>query len=163
MPTVGQWEATWQGLGVPSTPALRATFEALVVRYSESHRKYHTLRHLDECFARLGEIRPLAEHPAEVEAAIWFTPRCWSTSIFRSSGHLPADSTSTSCRFGRSILGCRGSCSGPSAGRFSGTSWLAPRFSIRPRSGNAMKPRLAPISNDRSRPWVASRQMAQNV
>jgi predicted metal-dependent HD superfamily phosphohydrolase len=28
--------------------------------------------HLDECFAKLDEIRPLAEHPAEVDVALWF-------------------------------------------------------------------------------------------
>lgn len=36
------------------------------------HRRYHTLQHLEECFARFDEIAELAEHPADVELAIWF-------------------------------------------------------------------------------------------
>jgi predicted metal-dependent HD superfamily phosphohydrolase len=30
------------------------------------------VRHLEECFAKLEEIRDLAEHPAEVDVALWF-------------------------------------------------------------------------------------------
>jgi predicted metal-dependent HD superfamily phosphohydrolase len=47
-------------------------YERLITRYSEPHRRYHTVRHLDECFEKLGEIRALAEHPAEVDVALWF-------------------------------------------------------------------------------------------
>lgn len=39
---------------------------------SEPHRKYHTLRDLDECCEKLDEVRALAQHPAEVELALWF-------------------------------------------------------------------------------------------
>ena len=46
--------------------------EELIARYSEPHRRYHTLQHLEECFARFDEIRDLAQHPAEVEIALWF-------------------------------------------------------------------------------------------
>lgn len=72
MPSIGRWKAAWEELGVKFTPALRAVFDELIARYSEPHRKYHTVRHLDECFEKLAEIRPLAEHPAEVEVALWF-------------------------------------------------------------------------------------------
>lgn len=72
MPSTERWKATWQELGVPFTPALRAAFDDLIARYSEPHRKYHTVRHLDECFAKLGEVRARADHPAEVEVALWF-------------------------------------------------------------------------------------------
>lgn len=65
-------EATWRELDVPMTPALLGAFDELIARYSEPHRKYHTVRHLDECFSKLGEIRPFAEHPAEVEVALWY-------------------------------------------------------------------------------------------
>jgi predicted metal-dependent HD superfamily phosphohydrolase len=46
--------------------------QELIARYSEPHRRYHTLQHLEECFARFDEIRDLAQHPAEVEIALWF-------------------------------------------------------------------------------------------
>jgi predicted metal-dependent HD superfamily phosphohydrolase len=42
----------------------------VVERYSELHRAYHTLQHLDECFALFDE--GLAEHPGEVLLALWF-------------------------------------------------------------------------------------------
>jgi predicted metal-dependent HD superfamily phosphohydrolase len=47
-------------------------YEALIKAYSEKHRHYHTLQHLEECFARFDEIADLAEHRDEVELAIWF-------------------------------------------------------------------------------------------
>jgi predicted metal-dependent HD superfamily phosphohydrolase len=72
MPAVEQWRSTWAGLGVSITSALLGDYEELIARYSEPHRKYHTVRHLDECFAKLAEVRGLAEHPAEVEIALWF-------------------------------------------------------------------------------------------
>lgn len=60
----------WKELGAASPdPKLRGE---LIARYSEPHRKYHTLQHLDECFEKLDEIRTLAERPAEIELALWF-------------------------------------------------------------------------------------------
>src|SRR5688572_30449145 len=72
MPTVEQWQATWLGFGIVPTPMLRRRFKELSARYSEPHRKYHTFRHLDECFQKLTELRPEAAHPYEVELALWF-------------------------------------------------------------------------------------------
>ena len=60
----------WKELGAANPdPKL---YGELIARYSEPHRKYHTLRHLDECFEKLDEVRALAEHPAEIELALWF-------------------------------------------------------------------------------------------
>jgi predicted metal-dependent HD superfamily phosphohydrolase len=70
--TVERWRSTWTALGIPITPALLASYDSLIARYSEPHRRYHTVRHLDECFAKLAEIRGEAERPAEVEVALWF-------------------------------------------------------------------------------------------
>lgn len=39
-------------------------------RYSEPHRAYHTLQHLEECFALFDQTS--AEHPGEVLLALWF-------------------------------------------------------------------------------------------
>jgi predicted metal-dependent HD superfamily phosphohydrolase len=68
-PLVAQWAQTSRALGLPAASAL---FRELIARYNEPHRKYHTLQHLEECFQKLGELRGDAEHPAEVELALWF-------------------------------------------------------------------------------------------
>ncbi|MCI0349539.1 MAG: hypothetical protein L0Z53_08965, partial [Acidobacteriales bacterium] len=65
-----QWQEMWKGLGVAAADA--ALFQELLGRYSETHRSYHTLQHLEECFAALEQARALAEHPCEVELALWF-------------------------------------------------------------------------------------------
>ena len=77
MLSLAQWQQMWVRLGVaePST----AVFEELVARYSEPHRRYHTIRHLDECFAKLEELRPEASHPEEIEVALWFHDAIYDT------------------------------------------------------------------------------------
>ena len=60
----------WKELGAANPdPKLHGE---LAARYGEPHRKYHTLQHLEECFEKLDEVRTLAEHPAEIDLALWF-------------------------------------------------------------------------------------------
>ncbi len=47
-------------------------YNQLVASYSQPHRHYHTLQHLRECMAHFDAAGPLAQRPAEVEAALWF-------------------------------------------------------------------------------------------
>jgi predicted metal-dependent HD superfamily phosphohydrolase len=68
--SLDRWQATWEKLGL-ATPG-ETLFETLIQRYSEPHRKYHTTRHLEECFARLSELENRAEHLGELELALWF-------------------------------------------------------------------------------------------
>lgn len=77
MPGLAQWQQMWARFGVAAPDA--AVFEELVARYSEPHRRYHTIRHLDECFAKLEELRPEANHPEEVEFALWFHDAIYDT------------------------------------------------------------------------------------
>lgn len=63
------WRDTWSRLGVPEPPGLLA---ALIAMYNESHRAYHNLRHIEECFESLAPAAHLAEHLAEVHLALWF-------------------------------------------------------------------------------------------
>jgi predicted metal-dependent HD superfamily phosphohydrolase len=54
-------------------------FDELVARYSELHRKYHTLQHLAECLAHFEAVHHLAENPGEVEIALWFHDGIYDT------------------------------------------------------------------------------------
>lgn len=45
---------------------------ALAAAYSESHRHYHSGRHIDDCLARLDEASSIVMVSKEVEAALWF-------------------------------------------------------------------------------------------
>jgi len=67
----------WQELGVASIDD--NLLGKLLACYSEPHRKYHTLDHLKECFAQLKTFRSTAEHPAEIELALWFHDAIYKT------------------------------------------------------------------------------------
>ena len=70
MPYLKAWQQMWQGLaGGGADPAL---LHALLERYSEPQRRYHTLQHLDACFTNFAAVRAQAIYPAEVELALWF-------------------------------------------------------------------------------------------
>ena len=77
MPNLARWRSTWTGLGV--LPPADGVHAALIARYEEPHRRYHTVQHLDECFARLDDARALAEHIHEVELALWFHDAVYDT------------------------------------------------------------------------------------
>lgn len=71
-----RWRQTWEALRASPAPGL---FDELIARYREPHRHYHTVQHLEECFDKLGTLRDLAEHPAEVELALWFHDAVYDT------------------------------------------------------------------------------------
>jgi predicted metal-dependent HD superfamily phosphohydrolase len=66
----------WDALGAPADEAV---LRELTARYSEPHRKYHTMQHVGECFAKLRELRALAQRPAEIELALWFHDAVYDT------------------------------------------------------------------------------------
>ncbi len=47
-------------------------FAELARRYSESHRHYHTLEHVDACLTWLDWMAGTAQRAAEVELSLWF-------------------------------------------------------------------------------------------
>ena len=63
------WRDAWSRLGVPEPPGLLST---LIARYSEPHRAYHNLEHIEECFEALAPAAHLAEYLAEVHLGLWF-------------------------------------------------------------------------------------------
>lgn len=65
-----QWKTEWQELaGRPPETELLAQLSA---RYSEAHRHYHTLQHLDACLRHLASLRDQASRAPEVAIALWF-------------------------------------------------------------------------------------------
>lgn len=47
-------------------------FRELEQTYSDDPRRYHTLRHIEQCLQEFDEVRHLAKEPAAVELALWF-------------------------------------------------------------------------------------------
>ena len=67
--TLDDWLKTWDQLGLWGS---HEDFSDLLNRYRESHRAYHTMQHLCECFDHLTTARHLACRIGEVELALWF-------------------------------------------------------------------------------------------
>lgn len=55
-----------------------------MLRYAESHRAYHTLAHLRECFTLLGDLRGGCERPGEVAIGLWFHDAIYDTQRYDS-------------------------------------------------------------------------------
>ena len=64
------WRAAWSAIGIDSPPI--AQLDALLLRYAEPHRRYHTLQHLGECLDAFESERAHAQRPGEVALALWF-------------------------------------------------------------------------------------------
>ena len=71
------WRDTWQALRLSAPDGV---LEALLARWAEPHRKYHTPQHLRECLALFDAHRGLARHPGEVAIALWFHDAIYDTS-----------------------------------------------------------------------------------
>jgi predicted metal-dependent HD superfamily phosphohydrolase len=65
-----RWLDLWSRLGAQGSDA--SAFARLTAAYAESGRAYHTAEHIRDCLAELDLTRSLAQHPDEVEAALWF-------------------------------------------------------------------------------------------
>lgn len=77
MTSLARWQSLWRELGASDSDD--ELFRRLVACYSEPHRKYHTMQHLEECFAHLENVRSFAEHAGEVELALWFHDAIYDT------------------------------------------------------------------------------------
>jgi predicted metal-dependent HD superfamily phosphohydrolase len=69
-----RWITLWDQLATSKecrvTPQI--LFTNLAARYSEPHRAYHTLAHLEDCFAEYDEVAHLAEDPLAIQFALWY-------------------------------------------------------------------------------------------
>ena len=64
-----RWHALMNRLGFGANTE---TYRALLDAYSQKHRHYHTAVHIAHCLDELAPCRELAEHPDDVELALWF-------------------------------------------------------------------------------------------
>lgn len=48
------------------------TYQKLIAAYSEKHRAYHTLEHIDACFRHFDFVLEEAKYSQEIELALWF-------------------------------------------------------------------------------------------
>lgn len=67
---LSSWNRAWSRLSALGSG--EHAYLELVRRYSELHRHYHTMQHLEECLLAFERAQQFAEHPAEVEMALWF-------------------------------------------------------------------------------------------
>jgi predicted metal-dependent HD superfamily phosphohydrolase len=65
-----RWKALLCRLGARS--GIEMLYDRLRGSYAEAHRTYHTFHHVRDCLAQLDKARHIAEHPFQVEAALWF-------------------------------------------------------------------------------------------
>lgn len=62
--------ALWNRLGTQEDGL--SIFTGLEAAYAEPARAYHTAQHIRDCLDQFDPSRHMAQHPDEVEAAIWF-------------------------------------------------------------------------------------------
>ncbi|HEY9096905.1 MAG TPA: N-methyl-D-aspartate receptor NMDAR2C subunit [Hydrogenophaga sp.] len=67
--SVRSWQRAWAALGLHAPQGL---LQRVLDAWAEPQRRYHTTLHLHECLALLEPALDLAEHPGEVELALWF-------------------------------------------------------------------------------------------
>jgi predicted metal-dependent HD superfamily phosphohydrolase len=64
-----RWEALMSAMGFE--PSI-GCYDELYAAYSEKHRFYHTVKHIDAMLCHFDAVKELADRPAELELAIWF-------------------------------------------------------------------------------------------
>ncbi len=85
------WRRSFEALGL-AVP--QGVFQALVERYQEPHRAYHTLQHISECVSRLTTVR---RAPGEVALGVWFHDAIYDP--------RSADNEKRSAAWARAVLG----------------------------------------------------------
>ncbi len=111
MLTAQRWLELWLRLGATrqADGALAEAYAGLMERFAETHRHYHTARHISECLTHFDNARAqlgsLIEHAGEIELALWFhdaiyNPRAkdneaqsasWAVRVMQDAS-VPADS-----------------------------------------------------------------------
>ena len=100
------WTQCFADLDVAQPPA--CAFDELTQRYSEPHRAYHALQHLEECFAWYESARSLARAPGEVAFALFYHDAIYDTRAKDNeerSAELAAAVLEEYCGAGRALVG----------------------------------------------------------
>jgi len=66
---ISRWKQLLKNLQIPSE---EETFNKLICAYSEKHRAYHSIKHIEDCLTKLDLSSELLEDLPAVEIAIWF-------------------------------------------------------------------------------------------
>jgi predicted metal-dependent HD superfamily phosphohydrolase len=72
-----RWRRFWKAARAEGDPAV--PWKDLSARYSEPHRAYHTLRHIEHCMEELEPVRHEAQDKVAVELAIWYHDAIYDT------------------------------------------------------------------------------------
>jgi predicted metal-dependent HD superfamily phosphohydrolase len=72
MALLTRWLENWAACGIVLSSALETEYRVLTQAYKESHRCYHNLQHLVECFHHFDWAIEETEKPEEVQLAIWY-------------------------------------------------------------------------------------------
>ena len=67
---VTRWTKLWHA--IPAKADIAPWFGTVLVSYSEPHRHYHNLKHLNECLTEFDGITAQAHDPIALEYALWF-------------------------------------------------------------------------------------------
>ena len=65
-----RWFALWARTGARAHGV--GVYAELMAHYAESHRAYHTIKHVSHCLYRFEQVIHLMKHPDEVAMALWF-------------------------------------------------------------------------------------------
>ncbi|MFJ6195953.1 metal-dependent phosphohydrolase [Micromonospora sp. NPDC092111] len=90
---IDRWRTAARTAGATDTPALAAAGTALLTRWREPHRRYHTDRHLRAVLAVVDRYADLADRPELVRLAAWthdavYDPRAGGDANERASAEL---------------------------------------------------------------------------
>jgi predicted metal-dependent HD superfamily phosphohydrolase len=75
------WRDTWSAITAKSAGDVSgdALFTAIMARYAEPHRHYHTQQHLQECMQHYEAAAHLTQRSHEVAVALWFHDAIYDT------------------------------------------------------------------------------------
>ena len=83
------WTSMWKALGCKTD--MSDVYESLVEQYSQPHRAYHTLQHIEDCLRELEEASRLTSNKDVVALAIWYHDLVYRTTVLGSDEEASAD------------------------------------------------------------------------